>query len=935
MRENIDIVVREDGSRVVRKNIDGIGDSAKDTASDLDLLKRALAAVGAAFAVDKLQEWSDAWGSASGLIRTSTKDLQEAMAVQDRLFGVAQKTRTEYNAVVELYSRSARAANDLGASQQDLINFTEGVGKALAVQHTSATQAAGALFQLGQALTGAKIQAQEYNSLIDNAPVILQTVAQHLDGTGGSIGGLTKLVKAGKVSNKEFFDAFLAGSADLDAKFAQTSNLFSQGWTVIKNAVIKYVGEMNEATGISDRFQKFAQWVGDNMPQIASAIVGFGAALAVALAPAAISQAIGLLKILFTLVAANPFLTLAAAVAGVITYLYQMRDVIKLGIDDTTTLGDLMAAMWEDIGPLISNVADIAEEVFSFIVDVAKKAWSLLTGLTDDGVERQESSWIAFARVVAKVFDGIGATVRAVMLAIGRTIGAVIGGAVENFKQLGNVAIAALKGDFKGVQDAIVNVFSNSKEVIAAVGDAWGSSFRDSFEAQAQNGLEATLDRWLKRAQEIGKSHVKEASGGVDLGQRPTPNPSPTGEDKDAAKALKRLEQELRRLKDTANPVEAAIRDMADAEDVFNRAIKAGLISQADAAEYMKQLAFQYEEALDPLKYMNDELKRHADQLKMSNEQAQIEADLYDRVNYLRRQGVKMGEEEIAQLRAKLVAEQALERIARARDELQGQGSGQTLRDFGDKADALKQLLGNPDSGFGAGNTFSALSDMLPWANLDGTKEQMQSFVQAHADMYAQIKALEDRSLVDHRTAEMLKAQADVQYQEMRLKGTQNFLGTLATLSSSSNKRLASIGKAAAVSQAIIDGYLAIQKALASPPGWPYNAGSVIAVTAAQAANVAAISSQSLPGFRRGGEYTVGGAGGIDSQRVEFMATPGEKIRINTPEQDRALRERDTATQHNTTNITINVPPTTTNRTASQVAQEVNAVQERSTVRNS
>jgi hypothetical protein len=41
-----------------------------------------------------------------------------------------------------------------------------------------------------------------------------------------------------------------------------------------------------------------------------------------------------------------------------------------------------------------------------------------------------------------------------------------------------------------------------------------------------------------------------------------------------------------------------------------------------------------------------------------------------------------------------------------------------------------------------------------------------------------------------------------------------------------------------------------------------------------------------LPGFKNGGSFTVGGAGGIDNNLVAFRATRGERVDIRTPGQD-------------------------------------------------
>lgn len=109
----------------------------------------------------------------------------------------------------------------------------------------------------------------------------------------------------------------------------------------------------------------------------------------------------------------------------------------------------------------------------------------------------------------------------------------------------------------------------------------------------------------------------------------------------------------------------------------------------------------------------------------------------------------------------------------------------------------------------------------------------------------------------------------------------------------SENKKQAAIGKAAAIAQTIINTYSAATASYNAMAGIPYvgpflGAAAAAAAVVAGMANVQAIRSQSV-GFRTGGNMTVGGSGGTDSQLISFRATPGEKINVNTPAQAAAL----------------------------------------------
>lgn len=127
---------------------------------------------------------------------------------------------------------------------------------------------------------------------------------------------------------------------------------------------------------------------------------------------------------------------------------------------------------------------------------------------------------------------------------------------------------------------------------------------------------------------------------------------------------------------------------------------------------------------------------------------------------------------------------------------------------------------------------------------------------------YLDLKAINEETYaarvanIDEQTTQNRQKIEEAKNQAL-LVGAADFFGNMATLSQSSNKKLAVIGKAAAITQATIDGYLAVQKALAAFPP-PFNFAAAAAVGVATAANVANIAGI---GFSNGG-YT--GSGGVN-----------------------------------------------------------------------
>jgi hypothetical protein len=85
--------------------------------------------------------------------------------------------------------------------------------------------------------------------------------------------------------------------------------------------------------------------------------------------------------------------------------------------------------------------------------------------------------------------------------------------------------------------------------------------------------------------------------------------------------------------------------------------------------------------------------------------------------------------------------------------------------------------------------------------------------------------------------------------------------------------------KAASIASAIINTAVAVTKALtAYAPPWSFVMAGLQA--AAGAVQIATIRSQAAPKFATGGSFKVGGSGGIDSQLVQFKATPGEMVDV-------------------------------------------------------
>jgi tape measure domain-containing protein len=178
----------------------------------------------------------------------------ELERVYQGLTKAAQDNGAPIETLASLYSKAAQAQKELGVTSEELLGFTNNVALALRVAGTDAQAASGALLQLGQALGSGKVQAEEFNSILEGAPTIAQAAAAGLKEAGGSVSQLKQLIVDGQISSEAFFRAFEAGSVILEEKAARSTFTIAQATNNLWNSLTHVVREFNSSTGASERF---------------------------------------------------------------------------------------------------------------------------------------------------------------------------------------------------------------------------------------------------------------------------------------------------------------------------------------------------------------------------------------------------------------------------------------------------------------------------------------------------------------------------------------------------------------------------------------------------------------------------------------------------------------------------------------------------------
>lgn len=823
----------------------------------------------------------------------------------------ADKLGTNLKSSAQEYTRLAASAEAMNVAVEDQQKLYTALSQASTVLHLDQQKMQFATLALTQMFSKGKIQAEELRrqlgEAIPGANVRFQkAVMEIVKGTDLARYSFEDLMKRGLLNTKQFLPQLIQALEETGRGWEEASKGLNAEINRLQNSWFKLKVELSEGL-FSEVTIRIVRFLSSNLKSLTGVIAGLGVAIAIAFSPTPIMAFAAQVQKLWLLLMANPFFAIAAAIAGVITYLGFMRDEIKLGVDDTTTLGDMMRSAWENLVPVVQSVGKWINETLGGIGSAIAGTFNEIINRANEYEHENEAMWLRILRVVVKVFDMIGGTIRGVFMGVNAVIGTFIAAWVNNFEQLGNAVRAILSGDVGGVKDAVVSNLKGYKDAALNAADIFSSAFQTEVLRQSDSGLESVLDAWIKDAQRISALRTAKPPGAPDA----PGGGGGGGGGGDAGKAnkeMERLMEALRRVIGEINPTQEALRKLAEAQEILNKVMakgtpemKAMVAAMGGVDVIMGRLRDKYKEQLDPVGYLVDKYREEREILSYVGDEQQVQAELLGKIRDLKKKNYEVTDQHVEALKREIEATQQLKRENEALNNV----LNQTVYARRAEIDQINAIAAarkmNIDSGGKSGITQGQQSQMAVQIfgedAMQGTQEYFDMISQGYVDMMAKIDAARQANIISEQTAQKLTTDAYLTQLNQRLNVAGNFFGQLSQLQNSENKKMARIGKAAAIAQAMIATYTGATEAYKSMAGIPY-VGPALGIAAATAAiaaglaNVQAIRSQGT-GFRTGGSFTVGGSGGPDSQLVQFNATPGEQVQVNTPGQARALEDGD------------------------------------------
>lgn len=293
---------------------------AKGVANAWGSVKKYIGSALAAISVQKIIDLADTMTTTRARIDLMNDGLQTTDELQSMIMASANRSRAAYQTTADAISKMGIMAKDAFGSNAELIQFTELINKQFTIAGTSAAGVDAAMLQLTQAMSSGVLRGEELNSIFEQAPTIIQTIADYL---GVPIGQIRAMAAEGQITSTIVKNAMLSSADEINAKFNAMPMTFAQVWTLAKNIALEAFGPVIQAIGAG------AQWIYENWSTIAPIFWGLaGAAIAYAVAlgiqTAATWIANGAAKAFFVTLLSNPLFWIAIAVGVVIAALYKM-----------------------------------------------------------------------------------------------------------------------------------------------------------------------------------------------------------------------------------------------------------------------------------------------------------------------------------------------------------------------------------------------------------------------------------------------------------------------------------------------------------------------------------------------------------------------------------------------------------------------------------
>lgn len=458
-------------------------------------IKRAVAAYVSIQSVGKALNISDELVQTTSRLNMMNDGVQTTAELVNMVYAAAQDTRGSFSQMADVVARFGNNAKDAFSSSEEVVAFADLIQKQMTIAGASTQEAANAELQLSQALGSGVLRGDELNSIFEQAPNLIQNIADYLD---VPIGKIREMAADGELSADVVKAAIFSAADDINSKFNEMPMTWGQIWQSMQNtALIAFQPVLQRLNDLanSEAFQTFIQgaieamatlanillnvfevaasvgaFIGDNWSVISPIIYGVIAALAVYAAYLGIVKGI----------------EIASAAA---TAIHSVAMSAKIGVMAALT-GQTMAATAAQMGYngalyacpvvwIIMLILALIVVIFAVCNAIAK-----MTGIANSGFGVITGG----VNVVIQFFKNLGLTVANIALGIGNAIAA-----------LASNMMTAFHNAICSVQSWFYNLLSTALSVIEGICSALNKLPFVEFD---YSGISSAADDYAAKASE-------------------------------------------------------------------------------------------------------------------------------------------------------------------------------------------------------------------------------------------------------------------------------------------------------------------------------------------------------------------------------------------------------------------------------------------------
>ena len=231
---------------------------ASESSNLVSAIKRMAGAYLSIQTAGKILEMSDEITQTTSRLNMMNDGLQSTADLYNMVYAAANDARGSLGDMASVVARFGNNAKDAFSSSAEVVQFANLVQKQMTIAGASTQEAANAELQLSQALGSGVLRGDELNSIFEQAPNLIQNIADYLN---VPIGKIRSMAQDGELSADVVKQAVFAATDEINANFENMPMTWGQMWTVFQNdatmAFQPVLQRLNDLAN-TDGFQEFA-----------------------------------------------------------------------------------------------------------------------------------------------------------------------------------------------------------------------------------------------------------------------------------------------------------------------------------------------------------------------------------------------------------------------------------------------------------------------------------------------------------------------------------------------------------------------------------------------------------------------------------------------------------------------------------------------------